>query len=411
MSKFISKARLVSNNLIRLIRSIFWKKDDSVVLIGAWFGEKFADNSRYLFQYLADNKETLGLSHVVWVTRNVEVLDQLKSMGYEVYMMDSEESIRYHKIAKYHIVCNVGYTSDFVLGDIEGKYSFRSKRINLWHGTGALKGVARSSNEYMERKRRHRVLYWFKEHMSRCCLYRLLYQFPGGWGDCYQLATAPIQVRTLGINYGRPSTKCIITSYPRNCLCPRLLPEEEKVLEQMKLHRHVILYLPTFRTNTAFSFSGLAEEMGELLCKKDILWIEKAHSADMANRENGKTSEYILRLSPEFDINVLLPHITLLVTDYSSVRMDAMYQEKATLFYVPDFEEYKNGDNGFMADPDEVMCGPRLYTPKELRDAIETYCDAPEQAKSSNYEQIRSRYWSENRSLSEIWEDICKAVI
>ena len=81
-------------------------RDNSIVLIGAWFGNRFADNSRYLFQYLSENKVALGLTHVIWVTRSSSVCKTIRQMGYECYMMDSEESIAYHKKAGIHIICN-----------------------------------------------------------------------------------------------------------------------------------------------------------------------------------------------------------------------------------------------------------------------------------------------------------------
>lgn len=405
--KIFRKILIILGNLMVGLVGIFFRRDKKVILIGAWMGTKFADNSRFLYQYLFEHKEQLNLKKVIWVTRNEELNKRLNDMGYESYLCGTKESRYWHLKAGIHIICNAAYEVMGKQPDIDTKYSFGAIKINLWHGTGALKAVGSSANLYRNETGEgvQKVKNVISGNALLCSLSSL-----GAWGNCYQIATAPIQVETLGINFGRPASKCIITSYSRNCPCPRLLSEEKEVLKQMRSYRHVILYLPTFRTNSDFSFSGLAEEMEELLCEHDILWIEKAHSADMTNQGNDKSSKYILRLAPEFDINILLPYITMLITDYSSVRMDAMYHEKATLFYVPDFEEYKNGDNGFMADPNEVMCGPLLYTAEELREAMGIYCDVPEQSKTSNYEQIRRRYWSEDRDLAEIWEDICKAV-
>ena len=83
MNKNIKKITVIFENFWMFTRSLMWKRDDSIVLIGAWFGNKFADNSRYLFQYLDKNKEELGLTHVVWVTRNKDTYSILKNMNYE----------------------------------------------------------------------------------------------------------------------------------------------------------------------------------------------------------------------------------------------------------------------------------------------------------------------------------------
>lgn len=405
--KISGKILIILENLMVGLVGIFFRRDKEVILIGAWMGTKFADNSRFLYQYLFEHKEQLNLKKVIWATRNEELNQRLNDMGYESHLCGTKESKYWHLKAGIHIICNAAAEVAGKQPDIDTKYSFGAIKINLWHGTGALKAVGESSNIV---KRSGGRLSKVKKLLKRTYLYGMLFS-SGGWANCFQIATAPIQINTLNINYGRRASRCIETSYPRNCICPRLLAEEEKLLEKMKAHHYVLLYLPTFRTNSKFSFAGLAEKMEDLFCEKDILWIEKAHSADLTNLGERKNSEHILQLTSDFDINVLLPYITILITDYSSVRMDAMFHGKATLFYVPDFEEYKNGDNGFMADPDEVMCGPKLYAPEELREAIGMYCDVPEQSKTPNYEEIRRRYWSKDRTLKEIWEDICEAVM
>jgi hypothetical protein len=85
-------------NVKQEVANILHPRDKAIVLMGAWFGNRFADNSRYLFQYLSENKEKLGLKHVVWVTRSEMLQKELEEMGYEAYMMDSDESLYYHKI-------------------------------------------------------------------------------------------------------------------------------------------------------------------------------------------------------------------------------------------------------------------------------------------------------------------------
>lgn len=408
VKKIFRKILIVFENLIVGLVGIFIRRDKEIIIIGAWMGTKFADNSRSLYQYLFEHKEQLKLKKVIWVTRNEELNQSLNDMGYESYICGTKKSRYWHLKSGVHIICNAAYEVMGMQPDIDTKYSFGAIKINLWHGTGGLKAVGFSANLY--RNHNGKGVQKAKNIISGNALLRSLCSL-GAWENCYMIATAAIQVKTLCINFGLPASKCIITSYPRNCPCPRLLPKEDAIMKQIHSHRHVVLYLPTFRTNSNFTFSRLAEEMGELLCEHDILWIEKAHSVDIANQGNEKCNKYILRLAPEFDINVLLPHITMLITDYSSVRMDAMYHKKATLFYVPDFEEYKNGDNGFMANPNEVMCGPLLYTAEQLREAIGMYCDEPEKSKTSNYEQIRRKYWSEDKNFAEIWDDIRKAVM
>ena len=404
----MNKIQLTINNIITCLGSSFNRRDEKIALFGAWFGNRFADNSRFLFQFLSEHKDAFGLEHVVWVTNKKEIQNELNENGYECYLMNSEESIKYHKRAKWHIICN---SSDDQNGDILCNYSYGAYRINLWHGTGGLKAVYRGSNEYKRRRRNHITSYFLREMLeNHSSIYRKLCMKSGGWGLFYQVTTSSTQTALMKKSYGIFDSMFIETGYPRNCPCPRLLANEERILSEMQKYKAVVLYLPTFRTGTNYRFDNLAHELDRVLKMNNILWIEKPHSIDQSNNIGFSIQNSYIRLNSDFDINVLIPYISLLVTDYSSVRMDAMYHNKATLFYVPDFEEYLQGDNGFSADPNEVMCGPKLFNVNELRDAIERYAFDPEASKTDNYYKIRTRYWSHDKSLEEIWKDITNAV-
>lgn len=407
-------------NMRSAISSLSFNKDKKTVIVGAWFGEKFADNSRFLFQFLSENKSKLGLEHVIWVTADEQLASELREYNYETVVMGSEESKKWHKRAYYHIICNAsskqvlhdknGYVH-IINGDIETELSFRARRINLWHGTGGLKAVSMATNAYKRLRDIHPVQYTIKEFLLfHSKFYQLFSLYPGGWGRCYQITTSPLQTETLHYTWAKPEELCIETSYPRNCECPRLLKNEEELINMMGRYRATVLYLPTFRSNSSYEYQDLSEILQDDLRNNNILWIEKSHSAEKVYVSSDSIRPNVVKLNPNFDINVLIPHITILLTDYSSVRMDAMFHNKATLFYVPDYDEYLKGDNGFMADPKEVLCGPKYKEVEALREGIIKYSYDPEASKTGNYEMIRDRYWSKHRTLEEIWADIVSAV-
>ena len=65
----IKRIKTVLLNVLVSFIGIFVKRDPNTVIIGAWNGLKFADNSRYIYQYLFFNKTGLGLNNVIWATR------------------------------------------------------------------------------------------------------------------------------------------------------------------------------------------------------------------------------------------------------------------------------------------------------------------------------------------------------
>lgn len=388
----------------------FYKRDKSIILFGAWSGEKFCDNSRYLFQFLSENKEKFGLTNVVWVTRKQEVCSQIISMGYESYMINSKESLFYHKKAGYHIICSFPHDSGIYLGDILGKYSYGAIKINLWHGVGGMKGVARSSNEYKKIRERSPIICEIKEYLQcHCKLFRLIVE-PGGWDNCYYLSTTKSETDLLNMRYLLPKNHYIESNFPRNCACVRFTENEIVVKNMMKKFDYIVLYLPTFRSeNSPININEIGHKISSTLIENNILWIQKAHSADPSNILSYDLVGNVLSLNSEFDINVIMPDITLLVTDYSSVANDAMYHKKTVLYYVPDYDDYKKGSRGFAINPDDVMCGPKLYTIEQLSDALEKYIFKPESARLSNYESVRNRFWNDIDSMEIIWNDIKRA--
>lgn len=385
-------------NLIMKIRSLFWKRDCRIILIGSWFGQRFADNSRYLFQYLNENKNKLNLEKIVWVTRSEKVLSTLSQMGYEVYLMDSKESIYFHKKAGIHIVCN----SSSGNGDILGHYSYGAKKINLWHGVG-IKAVGYASNA--SKKTNKFFLYKLFEILyAKSFLFRSLIS-KGGWSNCFYLATSPFSKQSLIKSFLLKNEFIIQSNYPRNCNCITKTVEEKKIVVHMKSFKKTILFLPTFRDKKSSYNPGCVSEALKKYCEKNnYLLIQKLHQAD---RHLIKTeSKNILSLNAEFDINVILPHIDVLITDFSSVAFDAMFFFKPVVYFVPDIKEYMMSDNGFLDDPFNFMIGEWVYQSEMLENVIKKFFEKTFEP-NQNYLTVRKKMWDNNKSIEEIWEDIC----
>ncbi len=413
ISKILEKFKIAVCNLFYAARSLLWKRDEGIVLLDAWFGVKFADNPRFLFQYLSAHKEELSLSHVVWVTRDKEINKMLNDMGYESYMIDSKESKYYHKHAAYHIVCNSanggGKSHSEFSGEVLRGYSYRAKRINLWHGIAG-KGVKFGSNEIKARLARHPLFAKFELFIYDRKWYRLFVENYCGWGDNYVLVQSTEHMKVAKAQWRLPDQNHIFTGYPRVCKCERYTPTEEKVISLMKKYKSVFLYLPTFRSNTKFNFDSVADKLKDILLKNDILWIQKMHSADVQSHITAEMSDNIISLDPNFDINVLYPYITFMVTDYSSCMLEAVYFGKGLIFYIPDFDNFINNDRGIMFDPNLCMAGPKCKTIDELRAAILKYKDDPNTAKSETYQQVYDLYWKETGAMQmgQIWNNIVR---
>lgn len=347
---FLMFVNLVFMVFISPILSILVHRDKRIVLFGAWMGDKFADNSRYLFQYLHVNKDKYNLKKVIWVTRNKEVKEQLSNVGYEVYMVNSLLGIYYHLKSKTHIICNFKGNTTKYKGDINGLLSLGANKIQLWHGI-PIKGVGKTSTNNLKilssQNLKSKIIQYL---ISNKIFNRYLYS-AGGW-DRYKLVTTgkEASIRCLDI-IGLPSVKAIECGYPRNCEVIELFNDESNIIESVLKNKFSILYLPTFRdVNSDYVHPLESKELIKFIEDNDIVWIEKAHSVDNNYEKQKSLSNNYISLKSNFDINVLLPHINLLLSDYSSVIYDVLYWDKPIILYIPDYEIYKNNDRGFVVD-------------------------------------------------------------
>ncbi len=348
MSKnvIISKGRALIQNLSVAMQTMFSKRDKNVVLIGAWMGEKFADNSRFLYQYLFSHKQELGLNKVVWVTRKPMINDLLNSLGYDSFLIGSPESKYWHLKAGVHILCNMAFPQAKTDTDLDTKYSWGAVKFQLWHGVG-MKSVGAASNDAHKARRISKI--WHNSRFATWCTL-------GGWNDEFFLSTSH---KNAEINQAISLCKedhLFISAYPRNCECLRLLPSEQEILNRISSYKKVIGYFPTFRSDNSKYIHPLSDcNFIKYLKDNDILWVEKKHSNDKSVQKHFLDSNTLF-LESNFDLNVLFNAFDLVISDYSSVVFDCAYKGIPVIMYCPDLYEFKKGDVGFLFD-------------------IESYCD------------------------------------
>ena len=87
----MSIIKSVCTKLFVLFIGIFIRRDKKVMLFGSWMSERYADNSRFLYEYLSLNKEKYKLKRVIWVSNNEEIVHELQNKGFEVYKINSKQ--------------------------------------------------------------------------------------------------------------------------------------------------------------------------------------------------------------------------------------------------------------------------------------------------------------------------------
>ena len=393
-------------NIFVFCYNIVHHRDENVILIGAWMGVKFADNSRFLFQYLHHNKETLGIKKVVWVTRNADVNKMLVEMGYESFLIGSPESTFWHLRSGVHVVCNAVNDIPNFHADIDTKLSFGAKKIQLWHGVGGIKAVGNASNLAKKNNHKDNLI---RKMMRKPFFENLLSQ--GGWREAHILSSGVNCANALIAYTGCRSDRIFVSGYPRNCKCDLLLDKEREMLDHIAQYNGCVLFLPTFRSDSSHYVHPLSnKKIRDYLVEKNILWIEKPHTADINQDAVYGESNNVCNLDSSFDVNTIYNAVSCVITDYSSVAFDAVFHKKPLIIYAPDIEEFRHGDVGFIIDfesyfKDELS----VNLPEMIKLLIEAFDSSGDyiQKRVDSYMRI-NEYGFDNRAIGcgQIWTDI-----
>jgi len=337
-------------SLLSLI-SIIFPKDKRLWAFGAWDGQRYSDNSRYLFEHVCGNEPDI---RAVWLTRNKKILKEVKNGGKEGYHV---RSLKGSWIA---LRAGIVFVTSGMI-DVSPLLCYGALKVQLWHGT-PLKKIGLD-----DRITGNREIPFLLDFIRAFWRRVLFYSYPG-----YDVIISPSpRVRDIFSSaFGVEKDRVIMTGYPRDDIILKTKPLRVQKLEELRERWGVektVLYAPTFRKGAdgGSLFAGLdTEKLNRLLILKKAMFIVKMHYVhrDREAISNSEIESYRMHLLTEEeapDINILLPYVDVLITDYSSVYFDFLLLNKPIIFTPFDIEKYTNSDREFYEDYDAATPGPR----------------------------------------------------
>ena len=361
MKYFIKK----TINAIIYLLSLCVPRTSSIILVGGWFGQRFADNSKALYLYLSQHKDQLKIKKVIFITKDKKLLKILKNNNFCVLYANSFLSIWYHLRSKIHIVDEGGI-------DLNRFFSTRAMRFNLWHGF-PLKKIGFYCIPNIKNIEEAIIIQHKKEN----------YQI-GLWHNAYYLAFSKILANHLQFAFGCSHDHIIYGIYPRHAYIGNLitkfyLPDELNALNLIKKAKQdnkiVILYLPTFRDNESQNITcwQTITLLISYLKQNNLFLVTKLHFAAKIHTSESIHdihNDAILNLTKESDVYNFLELSDILVTDYSSIYFDYILFHKPIIFYCFDYDYYKNSDRGFLYNYRDVTPGDKVKNLDELKKSI-----------------------------------------
>lgn len=336
----------LSKVIVRLI-----PKDKNLILFNSWFGNKYADSCKYVYEYLLEN----STYKVYWLTKDQEVLDKLKSEGKPVLRYDSLKAK--WKQTRCVAACSSTQLSDFNLWFLSG-----SILLDLNHG------YPFKTSAQVNTDRQGRI--WNNMQLRFLNYYAVMpSEFCKNHYDVLQI----------------PPERIIISDFARNDVYfdEKLRNGINLSIDEIKKGRKAIVYMPTHRSEGA-----LKMDMHKLLPLQQIddfceaygwEFIIKKHFYHRGETEELQSFKHIHDITNDLSIDsqVILYQADVLISDYSSTYIDYLLLDKPLIFYHYDLNEFQRKERNIIIPFDQLDFCPSPRTRDELFWAINNICSSP----------------------------------
>ena len=306
--------------IICLYISMLFKKDENLFVFGSWFGDKFADNAKYLYLYFLKNK-----MNAVWITKNPDVYKQLVNENMPVAMAYSKEGRNYCRRAKYIFVCTGK-------NDLNENWIGGSICIDLQHGV-PLKKVMYDDEV-------NKILFTKSNK-----IHAIITKIP--LGKYYAVSSSETLTNIFMSALRVRKDQILQFGLPRNdgFFDGSLSKKKYSDIPYSKL----IAYMPTHRNTgkTKIDIESLfdLEKLNQFCVEKDILFVIKKHFYHNAEVTDVSDFSNIIDLTgQQVDTQELLYNTDILISDYSGVFIDYILLDRPILFYAYDYDHYLAND-------------------------------------------------------------------
>lgn len=361
----------------KLLLSRFKKRDNNIFIFGAWFGNKYDDNPKWLFEYILKNKPNIT---AYWITPNQTVFEELRKDNLPVLKSESAEALAIVKRAKNYAYC----INRNDIGANLTPYLAGCKCFNLWHGV-PLKKIG-FDNEII--------------YAGGIPLNQKIYRFIDNLflGEEYAISTSPTFTKIYTSAFKLNKNHILELGQARNdCFFNHSSFQLKKRFNGKK----IIVYMPTHRREgkLAMNLNEILDfkRLDALLNDNNAIFIIKKH---YYHREEPTINGYtnILDITREqVHSQELLSDADILVTDYSSCYIDFLLMDKPQIFYCYDLGEYLREDRQMYFQYQDAIGGPLCKTYIELEKVLSEILKGNDNSKKQRDSALQLFYSKENQ--------------
>lgn len=323
IKKIFSKLRRIFIRCCSLFFRLLPIKKKRIYFISN-MGEKYACNTRALFEYLYQNhKEEFDF---VYIANNNEIKELLPK---------DIKTAKYESLKDYFYY----YTSKIIVNNFRFPQSYKKRKkqyyIQAWHGsTIPYKKIEKDVESSLNPN------------------YVKMAKNDSKYIDCLIMGSTSCQ--EIFDNCFYCENKTVVTGTPRtDKLVLSDQDEIKSIKENLNLteNDYLVLYAPTFRDNMPIESGFLNNEkikdaFKKLYPNKDIKILYRFHP-NLAKKVKELTlPEGVINVTEYFDMQDLILISDIMITDFSSCAFDMMFAKKQTLIYTNDAKQYMEGERG-----------------------------------------------------------------
>lgn len=386
----LTKKNVVFRKIIRLVRlflmrlkylkyKLNYKVDDKTIFFEVFDGRNYTCSPKAIYEKMITMDEFKDYKFI-WAFNDPSKHEVTKDKRLKIVKTKTSEYYKYISMSKYWIVNSI----------MDESITKKKNQIYVqcWHGTPLkrlrydieVNGAVLNTIDEI-RKRNDRDASKFDYFIS-----------PSKY--CTEKFTSAFNLVALG-----KKDIIIEEGYPRN---DSLFNKNKKDIDEIKeklgipKNKKVICYLPTFRDNQHTSGVGytydLAIDFDSLKKKfsKDYVILFRPHYFIANKIDLSKYKGFVYNVASYDEINDIYLVSDLLITDYSSVFFDYANLKRPVLFYMYDFDDYKNNLRDFYISLDELP-GPIVKTQKELEKCISNVDKSITEFKDT-YQKFNDKY-------------------
>lgn len=365
------------------------------IVFGAWFGEKYDDNSKYLFEYVINNRTELDAK---WITASRNVYNELANMNYPVLYSHNIKTYIYCLRAKYVITCTSSHDCGIVaFFPIFNKATF----INLWHGI-PLKKIMNDD----------KITTKPPQLKDKSIKTRLSNQIQNITKDItkgrYHIASSEYCKQIYISAFNTLPEKVLNLGQARN---DYFYNNSNNSIRNKYNGKKIIVYMPTHRNEGKIMMDLHnqldLERLNELCESNNAIFLIKKHFYHK-NDPIIKDDEYknIKEVTHEIiKSQELIAAADILITDYSSAYIDYLLLDRPIIFYAYDLDWYLSSDRELYLDycQDNIpgrICTDQFELVSEIENVLvnkDSFADLRKKMRNLYYSQENQQLVSEKQ--------------